>query len=93
MRSVRSEIDCLVQIKGSSERALQLRYVIENDCFIYIVTNFIPGMTLEQALVRYGRMTEANAALHLKQLCETVKAVHARQWVHHDISLTNVVMR
>jgi hypothetical protein len=38
---IRTEIDALHAVKGTANGALQLRYVIENDRFIYIVTNYI----------------------------------------------------
>jgi serine/threonine protein kinase len=40
----------------------------------------------------FDAKTQARAACLLRQLCETVKSVHSQKWIHHDISLSNIIV-
>ncbi len=57
---------------------------------MYLVTELLQGMDLEQILSHYGPATPAQAALLIQQTGEALQAAHVLGLVHRDIKPANI---
>lgn len=72
---------------------LALKDVVAQSGKTCLVTNFVVGArTLEAHLLAHGAMAERDARASFRQLAATIRDVHRTGWVHHDLSLNNVLI-
>ncbi|MEO0408214.1 MAG: serine/threonine-protein kinase, partial [Cyanobacteria bacterium P01_A01_bin.135] len=65
----------------------------EQDGYLYLVQQYIEGVSLAQELQRNGPFNEANVRRVLLDLLPVLQFVHARQVIHRDITPTNILRR
>jgi len=58
----------------------------------FIVTRYVPGLSLHDAVREEGPFTPADVAYAARHLLDAVRDVHAADVLHRDIKPTNVVM-
>lgn len=61
------------------------------DCFV-AVYDYVPGETLEDAVVRSGTLDAATAVQIARDVCEALAALHGCGVVHLDVSPANVLL-
>jgi len=61
------------------------------ECFFYLVQQFIDGQTLEQELYQKGRYSETEVTELLHQILPVLKFVHDRGSIHRDIKPSNIM--
>ncbi len=59
---------------------------------LYLVMEFIDGLTLKQIVEQKGRLSVGEATQLAMSLCEVVKVSHAEEIVHRDIKPDNIVI-
>jgi serine/threonine protein kinase len=75
------------------ERCVHLHDVVATSHKTYLVTSFIAASsTLESHLLAVGAMSECDARRLFAPLVRTIGQIHERGWVHHDLSLQNVLV-
>lgn len=75
------------------ERCVHLHDVVSTHHKTYLVTSFIAASaTLESHLLAVGAMSELDARRLFAPLVRTIGQIHERGWVHHDLSLQNVLV-
>mmetsp|Transcript_16039 Transcript_16039/g.29391 ORF Transcript_16039/g.29391 Transcript_16039/m.29391 type:complete len:495 (+) Transcript_16039:1017-2501(+) len=89
-RKVFQEILAMRSIK--SPYILPLYEVFESSNHLLLVIEYAPGGDLLHYVKNKGRLTEAEAAYFLKQLVEGLKACHARNIIHRDVKLDNILL-
>lgn len=57
-----------------------------------IVMEYIKGVTLDQLLMRNGRLTPVRVGRLLGQLCEVLQAAHAQGIAHRDLKPANLMV-
>jgi serine/threonine-protein kinase len=58
----------------------------------YLVTEFVPGITLADRLAQQSPLPEHEALSIASQVCEALKHVHERGVVHYDLKPGNVML-
>lgn len=58
----------------------------------YILMNFIPGQTLEEAL-RQGKFSPARAYLVLEEVCQALEYCHQKGLIHRDVTTKNMMIQ
>jgi carbon catabolite-derepressing protein kinase len=75
------------------ERCVHLHDVVATLDKTYLITSFIgASTTLESHLLAVGALSECDARRLFAPLVRTIGQVHERGWVHHDLSLQNVLV-
>jgi serine/threonine-protein kinase len=62
-----------------------------DDGTFYYVMEYLPGLSLEELVARYGPLPPARAVHFLRQLCGALREAHAAGLVHRDIKPSNVI--
>jgi len=57
-----------------------------------IVMEYIKGITLDQLLMRNGKITPQRASRLLHQLCEVLQAAHDQHIIHRDLKPANLMV-
>jgi cell cycle serine/threonine-protein kinase CDC5/MSD2 len=72
--------------------AVSLLDVVECAGKTFLITSFSSAITLEAHLLAHGAMAECFARRTFRQLSKTVRSIHSAGWVHHDLSLQNILI-
>ncbi|WP_158708348.1 MULTISPECIES: serine/threonine-protein kinase [unclassified Streptomyces] len=59
---------------------------------LYLITQFLDGLTLQQYLAARPRPSMPEVLSLVRQLCEAVAMVHARDLVHRDLKPANLML-
>jgi serine/threonine-protein kinase len=62
------------------------------DGTFYYAMEYLPGVTLEQLVRRYGPLPPARALHFLRQICGALSEAHAVGLVHRDIKPSNIIV-
>jgi serine/threonine-protein kinase len=62
-----------------------------DDGTFYYVMEYLPGLSLDELVARYGALPPARAVHFLRQLCGALREAHAAGMVHRDIKPSNVI--
>src|SRR5262249_56283738 len=62
-----------------------------DDGTFYYVMEYLPGLSLEELVARYGPLPPARAVHYLRQLCSALREAHAAGLVHRDLKPSNVI--
>lgn len=66
-------------------------YGLATDGTFYYAMEFLPGLSLQELVTRYGPLPGARAVYLLRQVCEALREAHAIRLVHRDIKPDNVL--
>ena len=62
------------------------------DGIFYYVMEYLPGLTLEQLVERYGPLPPGRAVHFLRQVCGALREAHAIGLIHRDIKPGNIII-
>jgi eukaryotic-like serine/threonine-protein kinase len=61
-----------------------------DDGTFYYVMEFLPGMTLQEIVERYGPLPAGRVVHFLRQVCSALEEAHGRGLVHRDVKPGNI---
>jgi serine/threonine-protein kinase len=67
-------------------------YGVADDGTFYYVMEYLPGMSLEELVGRFGPLPAERVVYLLRQVCGALREAHARGLVHRDIKPSNIVV-
>lgn len=87
------EIDMLKKLKHPNLPSIV--DVIDKDGSFFIVMDYIEGITLKEALMRYGAPTQDTILDWAKQLCGVLSYLHSRTppIIYRDVKPSNIMMQ
>lgn len=65
-------------------------YGCTQDGAFYYVMEYLPGMSMQEIVLRYGKMSPSRVVYLLRQACHALAEAHAAGLVHRDIKPGNI---
>lgn len=63
-----------------------------DDGLFFYVMEYLPGLTLQEMVERFGPLPPARVVYLLRQLCWGLREAHARGLIHRDIKPSNILI-
>ncbi|CAG0914712.1 unnamed protein product [Notodromas monacha] len=80
-----------IMAKANSDWIVQLHYAFQNDRYLYLVMDFMPGGDLVNMMANYD-MPEKWAKFYCAEIVLAVDAIHSMGFVHRDIKPDNMLV-
>lgn len=87
---VMAERNLLAQV--SSKMVVKLFYSFQDDEFLYLVMEYLPGGDMMTLLMRKDTLTEHEARFYMAQSVLSIEAIHAANYIHRDIKPDNLLL-
>ena len=90
MAHVKAERDILAE--ADNEWVVKLYYSFQDEKFLYLVMDYIPGGDLMSLLIKFEIFPEDLARFYIAELVLAIESVHNMGFVHRDIKPDNVLI-
>lgn len=87
---IRTEKEILQLAK--SEWVVQLKYSFQDDYFLYLAMEFLPGGDFMSLLMKKDILSEDEAKFYIAQLILAVESVHELNCIHRDLKPDNLLI-
>jgi serine/threonine kinase 38 len=87
---VRTEKEILTSAK--SQWVVNLRYSFQDDYFLYLVMDFLPGGDFMSLLMKKDILTEEEAKFYTAEMVLAVEDVHRMNTIHRDLKPDNILI-
>ena len=86
---VRTEKEIL---KNNNPWIVKLKYSFQDDYFLYLVMDFLPGGDLMNLLMKKDILTEEEARFYTAEMILAVDSVHKLNCIHRDLKPDNILI-
>jgi protein-serine/threonine kinase len=87
---VRTEKEILTSAR--TPWVVNLRYSFQDDFFLYLVMDFLPGGDLMSLLMKKDILTEDEARFYTAEMILAIEAVHNLNSIHRDLKPDNILI-
>ncbi|KAF2131558.1 kinase-like protein [Dothidotthia symphoricarpi CBS 119687] len=87
---VRSERDILAE--SDSPWVVKLHTTFQDNTFLYMLMEFLPGGDLMTMLIKYEIFTEDITRFYMAEIVLAIEAVHKLGFIHRDIKPDNILL-
>ena len=81
-----------LSIKLSHPNIMRLFNYEDDGCYQYLVMEYIDGGSLEDRLLKEGKLSEEYVLKILPQLCEGLDCAHKQKILHRDLKPSNIML-
>jgi serine/threonine kinase 38 len=81
-----------VLAKNQSEWVVKLKYSFQDDEYLYLVMEYLPGGDLMSLLMNNDIIPEDQAKLYIAEMVLAIEAVHDLKCIHRDIKPDNILI-
>jgi serine/threonine kinase 38 len=87
---VRAERNLLAQV--NSQTVVTLYYSFQDEQFLYLVMEYLPGGDVMTLLIRRDTLTEEETRFYLAQTVAALETIHRHNFIHRDIKPDNLLL-
>lgn len=81
-----------VLAKNQSDWVVKLKYSFQDDEYLYLVMEYLPGGDLMSLLMNNDIIPEDQAKLYIAEMVLAIEAVHELKCIHRDIKPDNILI-
>jgi len=89
---VRAERDVLVKAKQSNPWITQLYWSFQDNTFLHLVMEFLPGGDLMSLLMKKDKFSEKATMFYIAETAMAIASVHSLGYIHRDIKPDNLLL-
>ena len=87
---VKAERNLLAEV--NSRAVVTLYYSFQDDQFLYLVMEYLPGGDVMTLLIRRDTLTEEETRFYLAQTVAALETIHRHNFIHRDIKPDNILV-
>lgn len=87
---VKAERNLLAQV--NSHTVVTLYYSFQDDQFLYLVMEYLPGGDVMTLLIRRDTLTEEETRFYVAQTVLALETIHSHHYIHRDIKPDNLLL-
>eukprot|EP01120_Amphizonella_sp_Union-15-10_P014724 TRINITY_DN724_c0_g1_i1.p1 TRINITY_DN724_c0_g1~~TRINITY_DN724_c0_g1_i1.p1 ORF type:complete len:399 (-),score=67.99 TRINITY_DN724_c0_g1_i1:156-1352(-) len=70
-----------------------LHKVVEDENFIYLFVEYMPGGDIISLLEKKGKLSEKEARIVIRSIAKSIQFLHSREIAHRDVKCDNILVR
>ncbi|XP_020586296.1 serine/threonine-protein kinase tricorner-like [Phalaenopsis equestris] len=87
---VKAERNLLAEV--DSDCIVKLYYSFQDDEFLYLIMEYLPGGDMMTLLMRKDTLTEEEARFYVGQTVLAIESIHKHKYIHRDIKPDNLLL-
>ena len=87
---VKAERNLLVEV--SSPYVMKLYYSFQDEEFLYLITEYLPGGDMMTLLMRRDTLTERETQFYIAETVLALESIHRHSYIHRDIKPDNLLL-
>ena len=90
MQHIKAERDILAT--ATNTWIVSLKYSFQDEGFLYLVMEYLPGGDLMNLLIKKSVLTEEEARFYTAEMILAVESVHLMNYIHRDLKPDNILI-
>lgn len=90
MNHIKAEREVLV--KAKNEWIVDLKFSFQDDKYLYLVMDFLPGGDLMTLLMRKDILSEDESRFYIAETILAIESVHRVNFIHRDLKPDNILI-
>ena len=81
-----------VLVKAKNPWIVDLKYSFQDEKYLYLVMDFLPGGDLMTLLIRKDVLTEDESRFYIAETILAIETVHRVNYIHRDLKPDNILL-
>jgi serine/threonine kinase 38 len=81
-----------VLVKAKNDWIVDLKFSFQEDKYLYLVMDFLPGGDLMTILMRKDILTEDESRFYIAETILSIESVHKVNYIHRDLKPANILI-
>jgi len=89
---VRAELDVMSEADDTNEWVVKLHYSFQDDEYLYLVMEYVPGGDVMSLLMKRDILTEQETRFYIAESILAIESLHNLNYIHRDIKPDNLLL-
>jgi len=89
---VRAELDVMSEADDTNEWVVKLHYSFQDDEYLYLVMEYVPGGDVMSLLMKRDILTEQETRFYMAETVLAIESLHNLNYIHRDIKPDNLLL-